>query len=83
MRTNYRHGVPHYYVCLDAGDQDEYSFWFDSNQTEALGRKLQEFGPLIRQQDADEEERLWRLPEGDWANGPPGGWVSHPAKWDS
>jgi hypothetical protein len=73
VRTNYGHGVPHYYVCLDAGDQDEQSVWFDPDQAEALGRKLQEFGALTRQQNVDEEERLRRLPEGGWADGPPAG----------
>jgi hypothetical protein len=55
--TNFGVGEPHYYVCLSVGTNDERTWWFDPDQAEALGRKLQEFGALTRQQNNDEEER--------------------------
>ena len=69
--TNYGHGVPHFYVCLDAGEHDESGWWFDPDQAEALGVRLQEFAKLTRQQNVEEEERLQQLPEGGWVDGPP------------
>jgi hypothetical protein len=59
--TNYGVGVPHYYVCLSVGTNDEHNWWFDPDQAEALGRKLQEFGALTRRQNIDEEERLRQI----------------------
>jgi hypothetical protein len=68
--TNHGNVVPHYYVCMDVGEGDEYSWWFDPEQAQALGVRLQQLGRRTHQQNIKEEERQRRLPEGGWVDGP-------------
>ena len=48
--TNYGHGQPHYYVCLDAG---QVSCWLEPEQAMKLGRRLLDLAERTAKQNLE------------------------------
>jgi len=42
VSSNYGRGSPHFYVILSVGERDEHNWWFDPDQAEDLGIRLQQ-----------------------------------------